>query len=122
MNLPSGDLAPTQQTQNRCITFIQFWPNAFDVGSTLHKCYTNVLYLPGTPVISERRKRCYNADTTLANYHCLLATFSLLHHLHQNVTSQRNSLLSALYRDRTSNFNFDNYFDLIQGLRNYFRH
>ena len=28
---------PTQQTQNICITFIQRWPNVFDVCPTLHK-------------------------------------------------------------------------------------
>ena len=30
---------------NICIAFIQRWPNVFDVGSTLYKCYTNVLGL-----------------------------------------------------------------------------
>ena len=39
--------ATSQQTQNICITFIQRRPNVFDVGPTLHKCYTNVLYLLG---------------------------------------------------------------------------
>ena len=37
----------TQQTQNICITFIQRRPNVFDVGPTLHKCYTNVLCFLG---------------------------------------------------------------------------
>ena len=36
-----------QQTQNICITFIQRRLNVFDVGPTLYKCYTNVLYLLG---------------------------------------------------------------------------
>ena len=36
-----------QQTQNICITFVQRRPNVFDVGSTLYKCYTNVLCLLG---------------------------------------------------------------------------
>ena len=31
------------QTQNICITFTQRWPNVFDVGPTLYKCYTNVI-------------------------------------------------------------------------------
>ena len=35
------------QTQNICITFVQRLPNVFDVGPTLHKCYTNVLRLLG---------------------------------------------------------------------------
>ena len=34
-----------QQTQNICKTFVQRLPNIFDVGQTLYKCYTNVLYL-----------------------------------------------------------------------------
>ena len=38
---------PTQQTQNICITFIQCWPNVFDVGPTLYKCHINVLCLLG---------------------------------------------------------------------------
>ena len=29
------------------MTFIQRRPNVFDVGATLHKCYTNVLCLLG---------------------------------------------------------------------------
>ena len=42
----------TQQTQNISITFVQCWPNVFDAGPTLYKCYTNVLcswgnHLPG---------------------------------------------------------------------------
>ena len=35
----------SQQTQNICITFIQRLPNVLDVGPTLYKSYTNVLYL-----------------------------------------------------------------------------
>ena len=35
----------TQRTQNICITFVQRWPNVFDVGPTLYKCYTNILCL-----------------------------------------------------------------------------
>ena len=34
-----------QQTHNICITFIKRWTNVEDVGSTLYKCYTNVLCL-----------------------------------------------------------------------------
>ena len=34
-----------QQTQNIFITFIQRRTNNFDVGSTLHKCYTSILCL-----------------------------------------------------------------------------
>ena len=34
----------SQQTQNICIPFAQRRPNVFDVGPTLHKCYTNVLF------------------------------------------------------------------------------
>ena len=34
--------AASQQIQNTCITFIQRWPNVFDVGPTLYKCYTHV--------------------------------------------------------------------------------
>ena len=37
----------SQQTQNIRITFVQSLPNVFDVGPTLYKCYTNVLYLLG---------------------------------------------------------------------------
>ena len=32
----------TQQIQNICITFMQYWTNVEDVGPTLYKCYTNV--------------------------------------------------------------------------------
>ena len=38
----------TQQTQSICITFVQRRPNVFDVGPTLYKCHTNVLFLLGT--------------------------------------------------------------------------
>ena len=36
---------PAQQTQNICKTFVQRWPNAFDVGPTLYKFYTDILCL-----------------------------------------------------------------------------
>ena len=36
-------VADTQHTHNICIKFIQRRPNAFDVGPTLYKCYTNVM-------------------------------------------------------------------------------
>ena len=42
------DSSPTQQAQNICITFVQRRPNVFDVGPTLYKCYTNVLWLLGS--------------------------------------------------------------------------
>ena len=38
----------TQQTQNICITFIQFVANVEEVGPTLYKCVRNVLCLLGT--------------------------------------------------------------------------
>ena len=44
-------LVPPGQTQNLSITFIQPRPNVFDVGPTLHKCYTNVVCLL-TPIIT----------------------------------------------------------------------
>ena len=34
----------TQRTQNISITFVQRRPNVFDVGPTLYKCNTNVVY------------------------------------------------------------------------------
>ena len=37
----------SQQTQNICRTFVQRRPNVFDVGPTLCKCYTSVLFLLG---------------------------------------------------------------------------
>ena len=37
-----------QQTQNICVTFIQCWYNVEEIGSTLYKCYTNVLCLLGS--------------------------------------------------------------------------
>ena len=40
--------------QNICITFLQRRPNVFDAGTTLYKCYTNVLCLLG-----------YDNETTL---------------------------------------------------------
>ena len=39
--------ANTKHLYNICITFVQCRPNVFDVGSTLYKCYTNVLCLLG---------------------------------------------------------------------------
>ena len=37
----------TQWAQNACITFVQRRHNVFDVGPTLYKSYTNVLFLLG---------------------------------------------------------------------------
>ena len=37
----------TSSTYNICITIIQCWSNVEDVGSTLNKCYTNVVCLLG---------------------------------------------------------------------------
>ena len=45
----SQTLAPTKQTLNICITFIQRRPNVFDAGPTLYKCHANVLCLLGMP-------------------------------------------------------------------------
>ena len=44
--------AASQQTQNMCITFEQWRTNVEDVGTTLYKCYTNVLCLLGSPYLS----------------------------------------------------------------------
>ena len=41
---PDIRLRSTQQTQNNCITYIQCWTNVEDVGPTLHKCYTSVVF------------------------------------------------------------------------------
>ena len=38
----------TQQTQNICTTFVQYWTSVEDVGPTLYKSCTNVLCLLGT--------------------------------------------------------------------------
>ena len=61
----NGDILWTysQQTQNICITFIQRWPNVFDVGPTLYKCYTNVLCLQHA---QQNTKHLYNICTTSA--------------------------------------------------------
>ena len=40
-----------QKTQNICITFVQHRPNVSDVGPTLYKCYTNVLF-PGYLILN----------------------------------------------------------------------
>ena len=37
----------SRQTQKSCTTFIQRRPNDFDVGLTLYKCYTIVLWEAG---------------------------------------------------------------------------
>ena len=50
----------SQQTQNICITSLQCWTNVEDVGSSLYKCYTNVLCLLGKALIS-------NVFTEVAN-------------------------------------------------------
>ena len=44
---PASQTVIPQQTQNICITFIQRRLNVLDVGTTLYKCYTNVLCLLG---------------------------------------------------------------------------
>ena len=36
-----------QQTRNICITFVQCWVNVEDVGPTLFKCNTNILFFSG---------------------------------------------------------------------------
>ena len=41
------DIGHSQQTQNICITFVKCWANVEDVGTTLYKCYTNVLCVLG---------------------------------------------------------------------------
>ena len=46
-----------QQRQNICITFVQRRPNVFDVGSTLYKCYTNLLCLLGGVLFMTVTKR-----------------------------------------------------------------
>ena len=43
-SLLTKTITPPQQTQNSCITLIQRRPNVFDVGPTLYKCDTNVLF------------------------------------------------------------------------------
>ena len=48
VNVLGGPVIPgthTQQTQNICITFVQSWPNVFDVGQKLYRGYANVLCL-----------------------------------------------------------------------------
>ena len=42
-----GPIQISKETQNTCITFVQRWPNVFDVGPILYKCYTSVLCLLG---------------------------------------------------------------------------
>ena len=37
-------------TQNICITFIQSWPNVFEVGQTVYEFYTNVFLFTGVLV------------------------------------------------------------------------
>ena len=59
---PDFDATSTRPTQNICITFVQYRPNVFDVGSTLYKCYTNLCfvfagYVNATP--PESRLRCH---------------------------------------------------------------
>ena len=65
----------TQQTQNICITFIQRRPNVFDVGPTLHKCYTNVLCLLGMAHYSFRCAIKAKYFTEMFNFinHCLFS-------------------------------------------------
>ena len=47
----------SQQTQNICRTFVQRRPNVFDVGPTLCKCYTSVLFLLGLFQTSPRESK-----------------------------------------------------------------
>ena len=42
-----AELMPSQQTQHIYITFVQCRTNVKDVGPTLHKCYSNVLWSLG---------------------------------------------------------------------------
>ena len=55
----------TQKAQNNCIIFIQRWTNVFDVGRTLHKCYTNVWCLLGTLNNGWCWSHVYDAGPTL---------------------------------------------------------
>ena len=58
----------SQQTQNICMTFIQYWTNVEDVCPALYKCYTNVLCLLGLPnvvlLVGQRVRRCTIIETT----------------------------------------------------------
>ena len=47
VSIVSKNTKVTKQTQNICITFVQWWTNVFDVGPPLYKCYTHVLRLRG---------------------------------------------------------------------------
>ena len=55
------------QTQNICITVVQCWTNVGDVGPTLYKFYTNVLYLLGSrvfrddPISKDFLSKCHNS-------------------------------------------------------------
>ena len=45
LSLSRTDGLTSQQTQSICITFVQCRTNVEDVGPTMYKCYTNILYL-----------------------------------------------------------------------------
>ena len=48
--------SPSHQTENICMTFIQFRPNVFDIGPALYKCYKNVLRLLGSQYVGARKQ------------------------------------------------------------------
>ena len=45
----SSKLHAPRQTQNICIPFVQRRPKVFDVGPTLQKCHTNILFAGTAP-------------------------------------------------------------------------
>ena len=55
------NLHRSQQTQNTRINFVQRQPNVFDVGPTLYKCYTNLLFLFQTCRILRDRAMMWNS-------------------------------------------------------------
>ena len=47
----------SQQTQTICITFVQRQPSVFDVGPTLFKWYTTVLFLLGSITVMKIKNK-----------------------------------------------------------------
>ena len=60
-----GCYGDAQETENICITFVQRRANVEDVGSTLYKCYINVLYLLGSAWLQLHMQMVFIISRTL---------------------------------------------------------
>ena len=73
----------SQWTLKICITFVQCWTNVEDVGPTLYKCYTNVLYFLGYDLLFFRLVDCiYLFMSMCTSFNCAFIYSVFLLQLH----------------------------------------